>query len=99
MARSTGCGKADRSTLHGMDTKEHDHIVSRTRGVKVEIGVGPHGAGQKEGDFGGLVSNNPFASLAQAGMMHANPSILGKKGLAEWDAASKGRKIPQHVKK
>jgi hypothetical protein len=94
-----GSGKADRSTLHGMSTPEHTKIVSRTRGVKVEIGVGPHGASQKEGDFGGLVSNNPFASLAQAGYMHTHPGILGKAGLSEWDAASKGRKIPQHVKK
>jgi hypothetical protein len=31
--------------------------------------------------------------------MHTHPGILGKKGLAEWDAASKGRKIPKHVKK
>jgi hypothetical protein len=99
MAHLDGKGKAERSTLHGMDTPEHTKIVSRTRGVKVEIGVGPHGASQKEGDFGGLVSNNPFASLAQAGMMHANPSILGATKLKEWDKASKGRKIPQHVKK
>jgi len=95
---ANGSGKADRSTLHGMATNEHDKIVSRTRGVSMEIGVGPHGASQKEGDFGGLVSNNPFKSLAQAGMMHANPGILGKKGLAEWDASSKGRKIPYKVK-
>jgi hypothetical protein len=98
MPKFTGCGKAERSTLQGMSTPEHTKIVSRTRGVSVEIGVGPHGASQKEGDFGGLVSNNPFKSLAQAGYMHANPGILGKKGLSEWDAASKGRKIPKHVK-
>jgi len=98
MAKSTGCGKADRTTLHGMDTKEHDKIVSRTRGVKLEIGVGPHGASQKEGEYGGLVSANPFASLAQAGYMHSHPEILGKKGLAEWDASTKGKSLPKKVK-
>ncbi len=99
MAKLTGCGKAERSTLHGMETPEHSKIVSRTRGVSMEIAVGPHGTSQKEGEFGGLVSSNPFASLAQAGYMHTHPEILGKKGLSEWDAASKGRKIPKHVKK
>lgn len=99
MHKSDGCGKADRTTLKAMATPEHTQIVSRTRGVSMEIAVGPHGASQKEGDFGGLVSSNPFASLAQAGYMHTHPGILGKKGLAEWDAASKGRKIPKHVKK
>ena len=94
-----GSGKADRSTLHGMGTPEHTKIVSRTRGVSMEIAVGPHGTNTKEGDFGGLVSNNPFKSLAQAGYMHTHPGILGKKGLSEWDNASRGRKIPKHVKK
>lgn len=70
---------------------EHDKIMSRTRGKMMEIGMGPNG--------GGLVPANPFASLAQAGYMHANPEILGKKGLLEWDESSKGRKIPKHVKK
>jgi len=91
MPKLTGCGKADRSTLHGMSTEEHDTIVSRTRGVKVEIGVGPHG--------GNLVSNNPFASIAQQGFLHAHPEKLGKKGLAEWDASTKGRSLPYKVKK
>lgn len=98
MPKLTGCGKADRSTLQGLNTPEHSKIVSRTRGVGMEIGVGPHGASQKEGDFGGLVSNNPFASLAQAGYLHAHPEKLGAKKLAEFDAASKGRKIPYKVK-
>ena len=98
MPKFTGCSKADRSTLHGMDTPEHTKIVSRTRGVKLEIGVGPHGASQKEGEYGGLVSANPFASLAQAGYMHSHPEILGKKGLAEWDASTKGKSLPKKVK-
>jgi hypothetical protein len=41
----------------------------------------------------------PFKSAAQRGYLHAHPEILGKKGLAEWDAASKGQKVPEHVKK
>jgi hypothetical protein len=40
----------------------------------------------------------PFVSAAQRGFMHANPEVLGKKGLAEWDAASKGQHVPEHVK-
>ena len=98
MSKLTNCGKADRTTLHAMSTPEHTKIVSRTRGVSMEIAVGPHGSSPKAGDFGGLVSNNPFASLAQAGYMHTHPGILGKAGLSEWDAASKGRKIPKRVK-
>ena len=41
----------------------------------------------------------PFKSQAQAGYMHAHPEILGKAGLKEWDAASKGKSLPKHVKK
>lgn len=41
----------------------------------------------------------PFKSAAQRGYLHAHPEILGKKGLAEWDAASKGQHVPEHVKK
>lgn len=41
----------------------------------------------------------PFKSLAQAGYLHSHPEILGKKGLAEWDAATKGKKLPKYVKK
>ena len=37
----------------------------------------------------------PFKSLAQEGYMHAHPEILGKKGLAEWDAATKGKSLPE----
>jgi hypothetical protein len=39
----------------------------------------------------------PFVSAAQRGYLHAHPEILGKKGLAEWDAASKGQHVPEHV--
>jgi hypothetical protein len=40
----------------------------------------------------------PFKSLAQEGYMHANPEVLGKKGLAEWDSATKGKKLPKRAK-
>ena len=70
---------------------EHDTVTSRTTGRKVEIGMGMNGDG--------LVPANPFASLAQAGYMHSHPEILGKSALKEWDAATKGRKLPKHVKK
>jgi len=40
----------------------------------------------------------PFVSRAQQGYLHAHPEVLGKKGLAEWDAASKGQhNLPEHV--
>ncbi|PWT75516.1 MAG: hypothetical protein C5B59_08540 [Bacteroidetes bacterium] len=71
-------------------TSEHETIMSRTTGRKHEIQFGPVG--------GGLVPANPFASLAQAGYMHAHPEVLGKKKLAEFDAATKGKKLPKHVK-
>jgi hypothetical protein len=76
--------------LKGLDTKEHDKIVSRITGYPREIEFGPIG--------GGLVKKNPFASAAQRGFMHANPSVLGKAGLAEWDKASKGQHVPYKVK-
>jgi hypothetical protein len=41
----------------------------------------------------------PFESAAQRGYLHAHPEILGKKALAEWDAASKGQHVPEHVHK
>ena len=71
--------------------KEPQTIVSTTTGKKVEVSFGPLG--------GGLVPANPFASIAQEGYLHAHPEKLGKAGLAEWDAATKGKKLPQHVKK
>jgi hypothetical protein len=79
------------TTLLGMRTSEHDTIQSRTTGRMHEIAITPVG--------GGLVPKNPFASAAQRSYMHANPEVLGKKGLAEWDAASKGQKVPYKVKK
>ncbi len=40
----------------------------------------------------------PFVSKAQQGFLHAHPEKLGKKKLAEFDAASKGLKnLPYHV--
>jgi hypothetical protein len=40
----------------------------------------------------------PFESLAQEGYLHAHPEKLGKRGLAEWDAATKGKHLPKHAK-
>jgi hypothetical protein len=41
----------------------------------------------------------PFKSQAQAGYLHSHPEILGKAGLKEWDAATAGKHLPEHVKK
>lgn len=41
----------------------------------------------------------PFKSAAQRGYLHAHPEVLGKKALAEWDAASKGQHVPKHIHK
>lgn len=70
---------------------EHDKVKSRLGGREREISMGVHGAG--------LVPANPFASIAQEGYMHAHPEILGKDALEEWDSATKGKKLPKHVKK
>jgi hypothetical protein len=83
--------RSDRTTLPNHFMHEHDMVQSRLGGKAREISMGPHG--------GGLVPSNPFASLAQAGFLHEHPEKLGKAGLAEWDAASKGRHLPEHVKK
>ncbi len=72
-------------------TKEHQTIVSRITGKEHEISFGPLP--------GGLVPANPFASLAQEGFLHAHPEKLGKKELAHWDAETKGKSLPQRVKK
>jgi hypothetical protein len=40
----------------------------------------------------------PFKSLAQEGYLHAHPEILGKEKLAEFDAATKGKHLPEHSK-
>ena len=39
----------------------------------------------------------PFKSLAQEGFLHAHPEKLGGK-IHEWDAATKGKHLPEHVK-
>jgi len=46
-----------------------------------------------------MVSKNPFLSKAQNSYMHANPSILGKKGLKEWEGATDYKTLPAKVKK
>lgn len=37
----------------------------------------------------------PFESQAQEGYLHEHPEILGKAGLKEWDAATKGKSLPE----
>ena len=69
---------------------EHDTVRSRTTGRKIEISMGPQPAG--------MVPKNPFASLAQEGYLHTHPEKLGKAKLAEFDAATKGKKLPKRVK-
>jgi len=39
----------------------------------------------------------PFVSLAQEGWAHTHPEEFGKKNLKEWDAATKGSHLPEHV--
>lgn len=87
-----------RTTLAPLNTPEHTKVYSRTLRRDVEIGVGMHGTCPK-GGVGGMVPANPFASGAQRGYMHANPGVLGPEKLKEWDKASKGQKVPQHVSK
>lgn len=41
----------------------------------------------------------PFKSKAQQGYLHAHPDILGPAKLAEFDAATKGKKLPARAKK
>jgi hypothetical protein len=86
-----------RTTLKGMSNGEHEKVYSRTLCRDVEIGIGPLPVGPS--GIGGLVGKNPFASLAQAAYLHVHPEKLGTAKLAEFDKASKGRKIPYKVKK
>ena len=84
-----GCGQPlDPKSMY---IKEHDYIISRTTGMKMEVSFGPLSSG--------LVPKNPFVSKAQQGYLHSHPEILGKKKLAEFDRASKGLKLPKRVKK
>ena len=41
----------------------------------------------------------PYVSKAQQGFFHANKAKLEKQGVnvGEWDAASKGKKLPERV--
>jgi len=84
------CGKQPCACIVNKRMNEHDTVRSRTTGRKMEISMGPQP--------GGMVPTNPFASLAQEGFLHAHPEKLGKKGLAEWDEATKGKHLPKRVK-
>lgn len=43
----------------------------------------------------------PYKSKAQAAFFHANKAKLEKQGVnvAEWDSASKGKKLPKRISK
>ncbi len=43
----------------------------------------------------------PYKSDAQRKFFHANKGMLERQGvnISEWDAASKGMKLPEHTKK
>jgi hypothetical protein len=41
----------------------------------------------------------PFESLAQEGWAHSHPDEFGRKNLAEFDAATKGKHLPEHKMK
>jgi hypothetical protein len=85
------CSGACRQENPQTYVKEHQLIPSHLGGKSREVSFGPLP--------GGLVPANPFASLAQQGFLHSHPEKLGTKKLAEFDAATKGKSLPEHVKK
>ncbi len=93
----SGNDQTVRTTLKGMSNGEHEKIYSRTLCRDVEIGIGPLPVGPS--GIGGLVPANPFASKQQQKFMYANPSVLGKKGLAEWSSKTDFKSLPKKVKK
>ena len=93
----TGNNQTVRTTLSAMSNGEHEKIYSRTLCRDVEIGIGPLPVGPS--GIGGLVGKNPFVSADQRAFLNMHPEKLGKAGLAEWNHASKGLKLPKKVKK
>ena len=77
---------------------EHQTVRSRLTGKEHEIGFGPLPAGA-DASKGGLVGKNPFASRAQAAYLNIHKDVLGPTRLKEWNDASKGKHLPEHVKK
>jgi hypothetical protein len=51
--------------------------------------------------YNGQVTSMPFKSKAQMrwGNSSSGVKALGKKGVKEWDQATKGKSLPQKVKK
>jgi hypothetical protein len=94
-----GNNQTVRTQLQSLDTPEHTKVYSRTLARDVEIGVGIHGTSPDADARGGLCPKNPFASKQQQKYMYANPSILGKKGLAEWSSKTDFKSLPKKVKK
>ena len=79
-------------------TSEHETVKSRLTGRNHEISFGPLPAAANPVN-GGQLPANPYKSLAQERYMHANPEVLGKAALKEWDASTKGKHLPEKVKK
>ena len=77
---------------------EHETVKSRLTGKDHEISFGPLPAGA-DPSKGGLVPQNPFASKAQAAYLNIHKDVLGPARLKEWNDASRGKKLPEHVKK
>lgn len=89
MKHSCGVDERDCKCIVNSPMHEHDTVMSRITGRPVEIRM----------TMGAKVPANPFASLAQEGYLHAHPEKLGKEKLAEFDAETKGKHLPKHVKK
>jgi hypothetical protein len=78
--------------LKGLETREHDKIVSRITGRTHEIQITPVG--------GGMVPKNPFASQLQQKFLHANPEKVGGEAkLKEWDKSTDFSNLPKKAKK
>ena len=92
-----GNNQTVRTQLQSLNTPEHTKVYSRTLARDVEIGIGPLPVGPS--GIGGLVGKNPFVSQDQRAYLNMHPEKLGAKGLAEWNSASKGLKLPKKVKK
>ena len=83
------CGQKNCKCIVNEPMREHDTVMSRITGRPVEIGM----------TMGHKVPKNPFASQAQQGYLHAHPEKLGKAALKEWDSSTKGKRLPEYVKK
>ena len=81
----------------GCDLREKQHYMSEHDTLQSKLDLRDHEIHLPL--VSGMVSKNPFLSKAQNSYMHANPSILGKKGLKEWEGATDYKTLPAKVKK